>query len=51
LGDIDDAFDLVERFLPRVGPELHQWFKHDSNFDALRSHPRYKKILELLGEK
>src|SRR5437762_8144429 len=35
LGDIDAAFDLLERSLPRVGPELRQWFRHDSDFDPL----------------
>jgi adenylate cyclase len=50
LGDIDAAFDLLERSLPRVGPELQQWFKHDSDFDPLRRHPRYEKIRELIGE-
>jgi len=49
LGDIEAAFDLLERLLPRVGPEIHQWIKHDSDFDALRNHPRYQKILELIG--
>src|SRR6266404_5577863 len=49
LGDIEAAFDLLERLLPRVGPEIHQWIKHDSDFDALRSHPRYQKVLELIG--
>jgi adenylate cyclase len=49
LGEIDAAFDLLERLLPRVGPELHQWIKHDSDFDPLRSHPRYQKILELIS--
>jgi adenylate cyclase len=49
LGDIDAAFDLLERSLPRAGPELRQWIKHDSDFDTLRNHPRYQKILELIG--
>ena len=49
LGDADAAFDLLERSLPRVGPDLRQWFKHDSDFDPLRDHPRYQKILELVG--
>jgi adenylate cyclase len=50
LGDIDAAFDLLERSLPRVGPELQQWFKHDSDFEPLRGHLRYKKIRELIGQ-
>jgi adenylate cyclase len=48
LGDIDAAFDLLERSLARGGPEQWQWFKHDSDLDPLRSHPRYQKILKLI---
>jgi adenylate cyclase len=51
LGDLDAAFNLLERSLPRAGPEIRQWIKHDSDFDPLRSHPRYQKILEVIGEK
>jgi adenylate cyclase len=50
LGDLDAAFDLLERSLPRGGPEIRQWIKHDSDLDRLRSHPRYQKILELIDE-
>ena len=49
LGDFDAAFDLLERSLPRAGPEIREWIKHDSDFDRLRDHPRYQKILELIG--
>jgi adenylate cyclase len=49
LGDIEPAFDLLERILPYAGHELkHGWIKHDSSLDALRTHPRYQKILELV---
>ena len=49
LGDIEPAFDLLERILPYAGHELkHGWIKHDSFLDPLRTHPRYQKILELL---
>jgi adenylate cyclase len=52
LGDIEPAFDLLERILPYAGHELiHGWIKHDSTLDALRKHPRYQKILELIGER
>jgi adenylate cyclase len=52
LGDIEPAFDLLERILPYAGHELiHGWIKHDSTLDALRKHPRYQKILELSGER
>src|SRR5437870_6136360 len=48
LGDIDAAFDLLERWLPFANHETKAWIKHDSDFDALRSHPRYQKILETI---
>jgi adenylate cyclase len=50
LGDLDAAFDLLEQSLPRAGPEIRQWIKHDSDFDPLRSLPRYRKILEIIGQ-
>ena len=50
LGDIDAAFDLLERSLPRAGPEIRQWIKHDSTFDPLRSHPRYHKVVEIIAD-
>ncbi|MGI8957738.1 MAG: TPR end-of-group domain-containing protein [Chthoniobacterales bacterium] len=49
LGDLDAAFDLLESSIPRSGPEITEWIRHDSDFDGLRSHPRYQKILELIG--
>ena len=50
LGDIDRALDLLERMIPHAGHELkHGWIKHDSDLDPLRNHPRYQKILELIG--
>src|SRR6476659_9549211 len=49
LGEIDTAFDLLERLLPHPNPETKAWIKHDSDFDPLREHPRYQKILELIG--
>ncbi|MDQ3119439.1 MAG: adenylate/guanylate cyclase domain-containing protein [Verrucomicrobiota bacterium] len=49
LGAIEPAFDLLERLLPHANHETKAWIKHDSDFDALRSHPRYQKVLELIG--
>jgi adenylate cyclase len=49
LGDLDQAFDLLERLLPNAGYELkHGWIKNDSDLDPLRNHPRYQKILEVI---
>jgi len=50
LGDIEPAFDLLERVLPHAGHELKAgWIKHDSDLDPLRKHPRYQKVMELVG--
>src|SRR5881227_2112507 len=49
LGEIDTAFDLLERLLPHANHETKAWIKHDSDFDPLRDDPRYQKILELIG--
>ena len=48
LGELEPAFDMLERFLPHANHETKSWIKHDSDFDALRSHPRYQRVLELL---
>ena len=49
LGEIDTAFDLLERLLPHANHETKAWITHDSDFDPLREHPRYQKILELIS--
>src|SRR5438067_3813526 len=49
LGEIDTAVDVLERLLPHANHETKAWIKHDSDFDPLREHPRYQKILELIG--
>jgi adenylate cyclase len=50
LGDLEQAFDLLERLLPNAGYELKRgWIKHDSDLDPLRSHPRFQKVLEVIG--
>ena len=49
LGDTEAAFDLLERLLPNANHETKAWIKYDSDFDPLRDHPRYQKVLELIG--
>jgi adenylate cyclase len=46
LGDIEEALDLLERMLPKVGEEIKMWIKHDSDFDALHGHPRFQRLME-----
>jgi adenylate cyclase len=48
LGDLDQAIDLLERVLPLSSSEQMLWFKNDSDLDAVRSHPRYLKLLETI---
>jgi adenylate cyclase len=46
LGDIEEALDLLERMLPKVGEEIKMWIKHDSDFDALHGHPRFQRLMK-----
>ncbi|MGN7806769.1 TPR end-of-group domain-containing protein [Ensifer sp. 22521] len=48
LGEPDHAIDLLEPYLQKVGPHMKSWFKNDSDFDPIRSHPRYAKLLKLI---
>jgi adenylate cyclase len=48
LGELDVAFDLLERLLPHANHETKSWVRHDPDFDALKPQPRYGRILELL---
>ena len=48
LGDFDSALDLLERLLPHANEETKSWIKFDSDFDALRGHPRFQKALQLI---
>ncbi|EJC83104.1 putative integral membrane protein [Rhizobium leguminosarum bv. trifolii WSM2297] len=47
LGEIDQAIDVLEAWMPQVGAEMRLWFKNDSDLDSIRSHPRYSRLLEL----
>jgi adenylate cyclase len=48
LGELEVAFDLLERLLPHANHETKSWVRYDPDFDALRTQPRYAKVLELL---
>ena len=48
LGESDKALDLLQRWASHVGPENKDWLQHDPDFDPLRDHPRYAKILDLI---
>jgi len=45
-GDTDRALDLLEEHA-KTGGVYADWLEADSDWDAVRDHPRYKAILEL----
>ena len=49
LGEIDRAFDLLEVWTQHVGGITKVWFKRDPDLDPLRDHPRYQKLLDMVG--
>jgi adenylate cyclase len=50
LGDTEVALDLLERALQtRASSAWQKWMKHDPDFDAIRGHPRFQKLLESKG--
>jgi adenylate cyclase len=48
LGELDPAFELLEKVLPAASDWMKSWVKYDSDFDALRRLPRFQKILQLI---
>ena len=48
-GEHERAIDLLVELLPRATHETKRWVKYDSDLDAIRSHPRFQTVLELLG--
>jgi adenylate cyclase len=50
LGEVDQAMELLERWVSQVGAEMRLWFRNDSDLDAIRQHPRYEALIKLAGE-
>jgi adenylate cyclase len=48
LGDADRAIDLLEPWSRVAGSQMITWFRNDTDFDPIRSHPRYKDLLKLI---
>jgi adenylate cyclase len=46
LGEADRAIDLLEIWLPRVGPDQKLWFNNDRDLDPIRDHPRFQKLFD-----
>jgi adenylate cyclase len=47
MGEADQAFDILERWLPQVAPDSRLWFEMDPDLDSLREHPRYAGLVAL----
>ncbi len=47
LGEADQAFDILERWLPQVAPDSRLWFETDPDLVGLRDHPRYVGLVAL----
>ena len=48
LGEFESALGVLEQLAPQAGQIIKSWIKVDSDFDALRSHPRFQKALQLI---
>ena len=44
-GEADQALDCLEKAMRR-GFAFRAWAEHDNNLDAIRSHPRYRALME-----
>ena len=48
VGDTEQAIDLLEQLLLHANHETKAWVKHDSDFDPIRSHSGWQKVLTLI---
>ena len=46
MGEIEYAFDLLERCMPQLGRAQLDWMRRDPDFDGVRDHPRYLALLQ-----
>ncbi len=46
LGEKEQALDLLEPWSERVNKVTKNWLMNDTDFDGIRDHPRFQKLLE-----
>jgi adenylate cyclase len=46
LGDAEQAFKALHRWLPKAGVEKRMWLVTDYDFDPIRDEPRFQKLLQ-----
>jgi adenylate cyclase len=49
-GEVEKALDLLERRF-ELGDAYMDWLEHDSDFDSLRDHPRFKAMINKARKK
>ena len=47
LDEVERAVDVLCAWVPQVGTEMKLWFRNDSDFDTIRTHPYYQRLLAL----
>ncbi len=45
IGETEEALDCLEKVYPSLGPVQRAWMKNDPDFLSLRSHPRFRLLL------
>ena len=45
IGEVDQAFDLLDRWVVLAGGELYGWMQSDADLDPIRGDPRYPPLL------
>jgi adenylate cyclase len=45
MGEVEKAFEMLDRWLPKAGVEKKQWLVMDNDFDPIRDDPRFIKLL------
>ncbi|KQV84526.1 adenylate/guanylate cyclase domain-containing protein [Rhizobium sp. Root1220] len=48
LNECDAALDMLEALLPQSSCYQILWFKHDSDLDSVRNHPRFEKLMDAI---
>jgi tetratricopeptide (TPR) repeat protein len=49
LGSHEEALDALER-AAEIGRPYRGWIEHDSDFDPIRDHPRFRALLDRLND-
>ncbi|MBB4185993.1 adenylate cyclase [Sinorhizobium terangae] len=50
LGEGERALDLLETVVPQSSSYHLHWFKHDSDLDPIRDHPRFQALLDAIED-